>query len=76
MEKLDINSEDWKKIIKGKSPEEIAEMVGNYYREQYKKDENLSSKRIIVLIFLAVFLILTIIIFAILFSQLFSRIPT
>ncbi|MCD6407615.1 hypothetical protein J7L87_01015 [bacterium] len=38
MEKPDFNSEEWKERLKGKSPEEIAEIVGSYYEQKYKEE--------------------------------------
>ncbi|MCM8766914.1 MAG: hypothetical protein NC934_04460 [Candidatus Omnitrophica bacterium] len=34
---IDFNSPEWKERLKGKSPEEIAQIVGEYYEKKYKK---------------------------------------
>ncbi len=57
MDKIDFNSEEWKEKLKGKSPEEIAKIVGDYYEEKYKDITEIDKKRIIGLI---VFLLIVI----------------
>ena len=47
MDKIDFNSEEWKEKLKGKSPEEIAKIVGDYYEEKYKDITEIDKKRII-----------------------------
>ncbi|MBN1445807.1 MAG: hypothetical protein JW957_06845 [Candidatus Omnitrophica bacterium] len=47
MKDFDINSEEWKERLKGKSPEEIAEIVGAHYEEKYGKDPVLPKGKII-----------------------------
>ena len=47
MDKIDFNSEEWKERLKGKSPEEIAKIVGDYYEEKYKDISEIDKKRII-----------------------------
>ena len=46
MDKIDFNSEEWKEKLKGKSPEEIAKIVGDYYEEKYKDITEIDKKRI------------------------------
>ncbi len=70
MKESDFNSEEWKKELKGKSPEEIAEIVGNYYEKKYGNDRPFSPAKIIGLFFFALILILVFIIFLRLFSRL------
>jgi hypothetical protein len=70
MENFNIDSEEWKEKLKGKSPEEIAEIVGSYYREKYSKDRSFSPAKIIALLFFALIFILIFIIFLRLFSHL------
>jgi len=70
MEDRKLDSEEWKEKLKGKSPEEIAEIVGNYYENQYGKERTVSSKKIISLVFFALILILVFITFFRLFSRL------
>jgi len=50
MKELDIDSEEWKEKLKGKSPEEIAEIVGAHYEEKYGRDRIFPSARIIGLV--------------------------
>lgn len=69
MEQFKFDSEEWKEKLKGKSPEEIAEIVGSYYEEQYGKDRVFSPKRIIGLFFFALVLVLVFITFYRLFSR-------
>lgn len=47
MDKIDFNSDEWKEKLKGKSPEEIAKIVGDYYEEKYKNITELDKKRLI-----------------------------
>ncbi len=47
MDKIDFNSDEWKGKLKGKSPEEIAKIVGDYYEEKYKNITELDKKRLI-----------------------------
>ncbi|MCD6220974.1 hypothetical protein J7K25_02305 [bacterium] len=47
MDKIDFNSDEWKEKLKGKSPEEIAKIVGDYYEEKYKDITELDKKRLI-----------------------------
>ncbi|MCD6396359.1 MAG: hypothetical protein J7L71_02350 [Spirochaetaceae bacterium] len=47
MDKIDFNSDEWKEKLKGKSPEEIAKIVGNYYEEKYKDITEFDKKRVI-----------------------------
>lgn len=35
---IDFNSPEWKERLKGKSPEEIARIVGDYYERKYRKE--------------------------------------
>lgn len=69
MEKIDLNSDEWKKRLKGKTPEEIAEIVGSYYEEKYKDISEIDKKRLIGWI---VFLILLLIGLIFVFSYLKS----
>ncbi|MFN4227514.1 MAG: hypothetical protein ACK4F0_05185 [Candidatus Ratteibacteria bacterium] len=34
---INFDSPEWKEKLKGKSPEEIARIVGEYYERKYKK---------------------------------------
>ena len=52
MDKLDFESEDWKKRLKGKSPEEIARIVEEYYNQKYRDEKIFSNRRIVLLVFL------------------------
>jgi hypothetical protein len=70
MDDLKIGSEEWKERLKGKSPEEIAEIVGDYYEELYGKDAAFPTKRILGLVFFALILGLVFITFFQLFSRL------
>ncbi len=70
MDELKFNSEEWKEQLKGKSPEEIAELVGNYYEDKYGEDRIFSQKKIIGLFFFALVLIFVFITFFRLFSHL------
>jgi len=47
MDKIDFNSDEWKGKLKGKNPEEIAKIVGDYYEEKYKNITELDKKRLI-----------------------------
>jgi len=47
MDKIDFNSDEWKGKLKGKKPEEIAKIVGDYYEEKYKNITELDKKRLI-----------------------------
>ncbi|HOK56003.1 MAG TPA: hypothetical protein PKV21_01610 [bacterium] len=35
---IDFNSPEWKERLKGKTPEEIAKIVEEYYERKYKKE--------------------------------------
>lgn len=59
----DFNSPEWKEKFKGKSPEEIARIVGEYYERKYKKEIPVFPWKIligIVIFFLIIILILLI----------------
>ena len=44
---FDFNSEEWKEQLKGKSPEEIAEIVGAHYEAKYGRVTAFPAARII-----------------------------
>ncbi len=59
---MDFNSDNWKDKLKGKSPEEIAKIVGDYYEEQYKDIHEFDKRKIItwvicLIIFIAIIVI-------------------
>lgn len=70
MEESDFNSEEWKKKLKGKSPEEIAEIVGKHYEKKYGSDRVFSPAKIIGLFLFALILILVFMVLLRLFSSL------
>jgi len=72
MDDLKFDSNEWKEKLKGKSPEEIAEIVGNYYEEKYNQDRIFSPKKIIGIVLFTLFIIFIFIIFFI-FFRLFSQ---
>lgn len=47
---IDFNSPEWKERLKGKSPEEIARIVGEYYETKYKKDYPVFPWKILIVI--------------------------
>lgn len=67
MEEIDFNSEEWKEKIKGKSPEEIARIVGSYYEEKYGKETRFWSGRMIgVVVFILILILIFIMVYHIL----------
>jgi len=64
---IDFNSNEWKEKLKGKSPEEIAKIVGDYYEDKYKDIPEFDKKKIIIWI---VFLIILSVIIIFIFSYL------
>ncbi|MCX8082388.1 MAG: hypothetical protein N3D17_03175 [bacterium] len=55
---IDFNSDDWKEKIKGKSPEEIAQIVGNYYEEKYGREKFWTPRMIGLTVFILIMLLL------------------
>ena len=66
-EMIDFNSEEWKEKIKGKTPEEIAQIVGSYYEEKYGEETRFWSGRMIGMV---VFILILIFIFIMLYRLL------
>lgn len=69
MKDIDFNSDEWKEKLKGKSPEEIAEIVRSYYEEKYGEEIRFWSGRMIGLV---VFVLILIFIFIIMYRLLSS----
>ncbi|MCM8829577.1 MAG: hypothetical protein NC824_01065 [Candidatus Omnitrophica bacterium] len=67
MKEIDFNSDDWKEKLKGKSPEEIARIVGSYYEERYGQETRFWSRRMIGII---VFILILVFIFLMLYRML------
>mgnify|MGYP001313223964 CR=1 FL=1 len=65
---IDFNSPEWKEKLKGKTPEEIARIVGEYYETKYKKEYPLFPWKI--LLFIIFFFVLIIIILLIFMNYL------
>ena len=63
MNKVNLDSEEWKKKLKDKSPEEIAEIVGSYYEDKYGMENTLPLKKIIGIVFFISVLILVFAVF-------------
>ncbi|MDD3726158.1 MAG: hypothetical protein PHI44_03070 [Candidatus Ratteibacteria bacterium] len=64
---IDLTTDEWKEKLKGKSPEEIANIVGSYYEEKYGKETKFWSGRMIGLV---VFIFILIFIFIMLYHLL------
>ncbi|HOL22632.1 MAG TPA: hypothetical protein PLQ41_07260 [bacterium] len=64
---INFDSEEWKEKLKGKSPEEIARIVGSYYEEKYGEEMRFWSGRMIGLI---VFILILVFIFIMLYHLL------
>jgi hypothetical protein len=62
------NSDELKSLLKGKSPEEIAEIVESFYEEKYRKEKLFSNRNIVTLIFFILFLAFILFIFIRLFT--------
>lgn len=60
---IDFNSPEWKERLKGKTPEEIARIVGEYYERKYKREYPVFPWKILFAII--IFFLLIIIIFLI-----------
>lgn len=60
---IDFNSPEWKERLKGKTPEEIARIVGEYYERKYKREYPVFPWKILLAII--IFFLLIIIIFLI-----------
>ncbi|MCM8762727.1 MAG: hypothetical protein NC905_01615 [Candidatus Omnitrophica bacterium] len=67
MKEIDFNSDDWKEKLKGKSPEEIARIVGSYYEEKYGQETRFWSGRMIGMV---VFILIMVFIFIMLYHML------
>ncbi len=63
---IDFNSQEWKERLKGKTPEEIAKIVGEYYERKYKKEYPVFPWKILLAI---IIFFLLIIIFLLLFMN-------
>jgi hypothetical protein len=57
---IDFNTPEWKEKLKGKSPEEIARIVGEYYERKYKKEYPVFPWKILVAIIIFFLLIIII----------------
>lgn len=66
MKEIDFNSNDWKEKIKGKSPEEIAHLVGSYYEEKYGKERFWSGRMIGLITFFLILVFIFIMIYRLL----------
>jgi len=60
LQMIDFETPEWKEKLKGKSPEEIARIVGEYYENKYKKEYPIFPWKILIVIIIF-FLILIII---------------
>lgn len=58
MKEIDLESDEWKETIKGKSPEEIAQIVGSYYEEQYEREKLWLGKFIGIVVFTLILLLI------------------
>ncbi|MCM8803961.1 MAG: hypothetical protein NC833_01745 [Candidatus Omnitrophica bacterium] len=65
---IDFNSSEWKEILKGKTPEEIARIVAEYYERKYKKEYPIFPWKI--LLGIIIFFILIIVILLIFINHL------
>jgi len=63
-EMIDFNSEEWKEKLKGKTPEDIAQIVGSYYEEKYGQETRFWSGMMIGMV---VFILILIFIFIMLY---------
>lgn len=66
MKEIDFNSDDWKEKLKGKSPEEIARLVENYYKEKYGEDRFWTGKMVGIMIFISILILIFIILYRLL----------
>lgn len=63
---IDFNSPEWKERLKGKTPEEIAQIVEEYYERKYKKEYPVFPWKIllaIVILFIILIIILWILMY-------------
>ncbi|MGB9677022.1 MAG: hypothetical protein ACPLZ9_00230 [Candidatus Ratteibacteria bacterium] len=63
---INFNSPEWKERLKGKSPEEIAQIVGEYYEKKYKKESPIFPWKILLTIII-LFILLIIILWGLMF---------
>jgi hypothetical protein len=68
-EKIDFDSSEWMEKLKNKSPEEIAEIVENYYEEKYKSFSFFSWKKTLIIVFLSLLLIISLVVISILLKN-------
>ncbi|MCM8772579.1 MAG: hypothetical protein NC926_03455 [Candidatus Omnitrophica bacterium] len=68
---IDFNSPEWKEKLKGKSAEEIAKIVGEYYEAKYKKEYPVFPWKVLIAI---IFFFLLIIIILIIFMNYLKKI--
>ncbi len=61
---IDFNTPEWKEKLKGKSPEEIARIVGEYYEKKYKKEyPSFPWKILLVIVIFFILIILILLLF-------------